>query len=185
MPNGTDSELLITAMRVAGQAISNGHKFDCNKVTFFHCQYELNNRGVIMNIAEEVHRLYWEDDKNCAITTVSVLSALYDIELSDDLYSSLLAMPGLGKNGLTCGIAVGAVMFIGLYGKDRAFEKDDIKLQANHLIKGFIDKFGSELCSVLRPEGFKYTNPPHICENLTVDAIKYVDEYVRTEMDNS
>lgn len=132
-----------------------------------------------MDITTEVHTLYWEEDKNCAMTTLSTLGKKYDLKISHAFIDSLIAMPGLGTNGLTCGIVVGAIMFMGLYGKNKGYEEEAIKQHTNQLIKGFVEKFGSEQCSILRPEGFKPTNPPHLCEGLTVKGIEYIDDYIR------
>lgn len=131
-----------------------------------------------MMISEEVHKLYWEEDKNCAMTTLIILCNRHEVELHSSVVDSLTSMPGLGKNGLTCGIVIGAVMFVSLYCKANEVKEADIQKHTNLIVRGFKDEFGSELCSILRPEGFKPTNPPHLCEKLTVKAIEYLDNYV-------
>lgn len=139
-----------------------------------------------LNILERVHELYWNDDKNCAITTVTILSEHYDVRLESQVIDGLAFMPGLGMNGLTCGIVIGGLTFIGIFQKERQYDNGSMKQQAQQLVAEFKKTFGSELCSVLRPEGFSEDNPPHLCENLTVKAIKFIinfiDERVKEEL---
>ncbi len=42
-----------------------------------------------------------------------------------------------------------------------------------NLAEAFESRFGSLLCRDLRPEGFKPDNPPHLCEDLTREAILF------------
>lgn len=131
-----------------------------------------------MDIHKKVHQLYWDDDENCAVTTVLVLSEKYGIAIQEQIKDGLISMPGLGKNGLTCGIVVGSLLFHGILAKEKEFRKDVAKQQAEMLVVGFKEKFGSELCSNLRPEGFSVTNPPHLCEKFTVEALEYVINFI-------
>lgn len=134
-----------------------------------------------VEIKERVHQLYWNDDANCAITTVTVLSEYFGLPVNKQIKDGLMAMPGLGKNGLTCGIVIASLMFHGILVNEKNINMDIAKGQANQLVVEFKDRFGSEICSVLRPEGFISNNPPHLCEQLTVEAIEYVIDFIDKE----
>lgn len=131
-----------------------------------------------MNIEELVHDLYWIEDKNCAITTMKVLSEYYDIDIQSQLYESMIAMPGIGKHGLTCGIVNGAIMFISIYGKVLLVDQDNLKEIIHEYVDQFNVLFGSVNCITLRPEGFDMKNPPHLCEQLTTDALKFTCGFI-------
>ena len=51
-------------------------------------------------------------------------------------------------------------------------------IELSELVEAFEERFGSLRCAVLRPEGFKEANPPHLCEGLTRDALDLSIRYV-------
>ncbi|OLN26367.1 hypothetical protein DSOL_5027 [Desulfosporosinus metallidurans] len=64
-------------------------------------------------------------------------------------------------------------MFIGIQGREKGLEPEDIVNKFNNFAEGFEDEFGSLNCRDLRPEGFKPDNPPHLCEEITKKAIMF------------
>ncbi len=69
-------------------------------------------------------------------------------------------------------------MFIGLFGHSKKMKQKDIVSQCYDFAETFEKKFGSLQCSILRPEGFNEKNTPHMCENLTVEAIEFAIGYI-------
>ncbi len=74
-------------------------------------------------------------------------------------------------------------MFLGILGKSRGFQEEEIVSACQDFARQFEGRFGSLLCRVLRPEGFHPENPPHICEGLTWDAISADIEFVSKLLD--
>jgi C_GCAxxG_C_C family probable redox protein len=120
-----------------------------------------------------VHDFYWKDDLNCAITTIKILADRYSIEINKQVLDGLICIPGAAKHGALCGLVTGTLLFIGIYGNEHNFSIEKISNTCFDYSEKFEKKFGSLHCSVLRPEGFKAENPPHLCEELTKRAVEF------------
>ncbi|MHB8076647.1 C-GCAxxG-C-C family protein [Desulfosporosinus fructosivorans] len=128
----------------------------------------------------KVHSYYWNDDLNCAITSLLTLSEIYNINLCSQIVNAGIGMPGAGGYGAQCGLVSGALMFIGILGKEKSLEIRDIVNTCYEFAKGFEIEFGSLDCRVLRPQGFKPENPPHLCEEMTKKAIMFTLNYLNS-----
>lgn len=126
---------------------------------------------------EMVHKLYWEDDLNCATTILMVLADRFNVNINRQVIQGLIGIPGAAKNGSLCGLVSGGIVFIGIYGSILGIEKDEINMLCQNYSEGFIRKFRSIECSILRPEGFNKDNPPHLCENLTKEAVIFAIDF--------
>ena len=129
-------------------------------------------------IHNKVNRYYWQDDINCATTNLKILSEIFSIELSDQIIDAALGMHGAGKYGAQCGLVEGTLMFLGIIGRGRKISDDEIVDSCNEYAKQFENRFQTLLCKVLRPEGFHEGNPPHICEELTCEAVSFNIDFV-------
>jgi C_GCAxxG_C_C family probable redox protein len=129
-------------------------------------------------INERVHNFYWNDDLNCATTSLLIFSEIFHINLNSQILDAAIGMPGAGQYGEQCGLVAGALIFIGIQGKEKGLEPKDIVNKCNNFAKGFDEEFGSLNCRDLRPEGFKPDNPPHLCEEITKRAILYTLKYL-------
>jgi len=65
----------------------------------------------------------------------------------------------------------GGLMMIGLLGSRSGESREQIIQLCRRYAEKFEEAFGSLLCRVLRPEGFRPDNPPHLCEELSVRAV--------------
>jgi hypothetical protein len=129
-------------------------------------------------IRQRVSQFYWEHDRNCATTALSILSEIFGIELHSQTIDSALAMHGAGKYGAQCGLVEGALMFMGIWGRHKRRE-DRLVIDACRDFAGkFEARFGSLLCRELRPQGFGRENPPHLCEGITCEAIEFAALYI-------
>lgn len=124
-------------------------------------------------IKERVARYYHGDDINCATTTLKILSELFEIKLNGQIIDAALGMHGAGQYGAQCGLVEGTLMFIGILGRERNVPDDKLVALCRNFADSFEREFASLQCSVLRPEGFKPSNPPHLCEKLTCRAIAF------------
>ena len=131
-------------------------------------------------INEKVHSYYWNDDLNCAITSLRILSEIFQTNLCSQIVSAGIGMPGAGGNGAQCGLVSGSLMFIGILGKENGQENMAIVKMCNEFAKRFENEFGSLDCRVLRPQGFKADNPPHLCEEITKKAIMFTMSYLNS-----
>jgi C_GCAxxG_C_C family probable redox protein len=136
-------------------------------------------------INERVHEYYWNQNLNCAITTLNILSELFHVELQSQIKEAAIGMNGAGRFGSQCGLVEGSLMFIGIYGSKKEMDKSEIIELCHRFSSGFQQKFGSLLCRDLRPEGFHPDNPPHLCEKITQLAVLFVAEFILKEIERS
>lgn len=129
-------------------------------------------------IMNRVHELYWENDINCARTTLICLSELFKIAVEPQTIWSAAGLHGAGGYRAQCGLVEGALMFIGIYLHSLGKEDDEIVSVCYNFAAAFDKAFGSLRCFELRPTGFSENDPPHMCENLTCNGIEFAYQYI-------
>lgn len=129
-------------------------------------------------IKKRVAECYWHEDLNCATTMLVILSELHNIELHKQVIDSAIGMHGAGGFGAQCGLVEGSLLFIGILGKEKGLPTEKIIDLCASFAQQFEKKFSSLLCKQLRPQGFKPDNPPHLCEELTNEAVRFSAEYL-------
>ena len=130
-------------------------------------------------IDDRVHEYYWTYDWNCAKTTLKILSELFEIDLADQVLQAAAGLDGAGRYGAQCGLVEGALMFIGITGAMRGLTDQKVEEICYSFAESFERRFGSLLCSVLRPEGFRPDNPPHLCENLSQSTVLFAHGFLK------
>lgn len=131
-------------------------------------------------IAQQVHKRYWDDDINCARTALTCLADCFSVTIQDQTLSSAIGLHGAGGFRAQCGLVEGALMFMGIYFHLNGKSDSEIADICYEYAELFIGKFGSLRCYDLRPNGFSENDPPHACEELTVNAIFFSYEFVRS-----
>ena len=102
------------------------------------------------NIENLVKKLYWDIDFNCAITTLTVLSEIYDTKIEKQVFYSATGLNGAGKYQAQCGIVEGSLMFLGIFGTMRGYTANKIENTCYEFASSFEKKFTSLKCSNLR-----------------------------------
>jgi C_GCAxxG_C_C family probable redox protein len=129
-------------------------------------------------VEDRVHEYYWIDDINCATTTLRILSETFAIKLTDQIIDAAIGMHGAGEFGAQCGLVEGTLMFMGIAGRAEGIQDEYIVKSCQDFARQFEMRFGSLQCSVLRPQGFKPDNPPHLCEGITREGILFSIEFI-------
>lgn len=129
-------------------------------------------------ITKRVHKLYWEEDINCARTSLICLSELFEIDIEQQTIWSAVGLHGAGGYRAQCGLVEGALMFIGIYFHMLGRSEEEIVSACFNLASAFEKNFGSLRCLELRPTGFSENDPPHMCEDLTCRAIGFAYQYI-------
>lgn len=124
-------------------------------------------------VRSRVARYYWEDDINCATTTLNILAEHFGIEVHQQVKDAAVGMHGAGEYGAQCGLVEGALMFLGIIGGEKGMADEAVVEACRDFAAAFEQRFGSLNCRVLRPQGFRAENPPHLCESLTCEAIEF------------
>ena len=130
-------------------------------------------------IAQAVGFCYWEKDYNCARTTLHTLATLVEMEISPLIWAAAVGMHGAGRFGAQCGLMEGMLMFIGLQGARQGLEEAALVALCHEYAQAFTERFGGLECRVLRPGGFREEDPPHACETLTVETLRFAVEFMR------
>lgn len=134
-------------------------------------------------VREKVHKLYWEDDINCAGTMLRCLSEAFDVKLDRQVLSAAAGMRGAGGYGAQCGLVEGALLFIGIYCGLTGAGCEKAADYCCEYAKAFENKFGSLRCHDLRPGGFTEQDPLHLCEKITCEAVLFACGFVRERME--
>lgn len=129
-------------------------------------------------IMKRVHELYWEDDINCARTAIICLSELFETAVGPQIIQAAVGLHGAGGYRAQCGLVEGALMFMGIYLHELGRTEDETVSACYDFAAAFDKAFGSLRCLELRPAGFSENDPPHMCENLTCNAIEFAYQYI-------
>lgn len=130
-------------------------------------------------IAEQVHALYWKRNVNCARATLFCLGDIFHVELHPQVWQAAVGMHGAGLFRAQCGLVEGALLFMGIHYAGHGVPDKDIVTVCRRFAEAFTGRFSSLLCRDLRPGGFTKSDPPHMCEPLTVDAIDFTAGFLR------
>lgn len=71
-------------------------------------------------------------------------------------------------------------MFIGIYFREKGKSDAEIASICFTYAEKFTQEFGSLKCYDLRPNGFTEQDPPHACENLTVQVNFFTYHFINT-----
>lgn len=129
------------------------------------------------HIKEKVHELYYDYNVNCARTTLKLLAETFDIQLEKQTYNAAIGMHGAGKFGAQCGLVEGGLIFLGIYLEGKLSD-NEISTICYSFAQKFTERFGSLTCDELRPDGFNDDDPPHLCEEITGEAIEFIIGFV-------
>ena len=110
-----------------------------------------------------VHEYYWIQDLSCVVTMLTILAEIFPVEIHPQVIEAVFGL-NAGRCGLQCGLVQGGLLFIGIYGYESGIAKPEVHKLCQQYVKCFQQEFGSLLCQVLRPQGFRPDNPPHLCE---------------------
>lgn len=130
-------------------------------------------------IREWVHHFYWDQDLNCARTTLSCLSRLSNVSLEPQTLQAAIGMHGAGRFRAQCGLVEGTLMFLGIHYAQQGKSDQEISRLCFAFAEVFTERFSSLRCSELRPHGFTPEDPPHLCEALSVDAILFAWTFIQ------
>lgn len=139
--------------------------------------------GIIEGIKNEVHDLYWNKNINCARAMIAVLSQLLNFKVEDQLFNAGIGMHGAGGYRAQCGLVEGSLMFIGAYFSEQGRIENEISNLCYNFARLFVGQFGSLICKDLRPIGFNQNDPPHYCENITIDSILFTYKFIANVTD--
>lgn len=109
-----------------------------------------------------MHHLYYDQDINCARTTLLCLGELFNLTAEPSVLKAAIGLHGAGGFRAQCGLVEGALMMIGIYFSEKGLSDEEIAQLCCQYVKRFTEEFGSLRCLELRPGGFTQSAPPHL-----------------------
>jgi len=133
-------------------------------------------------IHSRVQHYYWKDNLNCTTVVLKNLSETFNISLDQQICDAALGMHGAGGYRAQCGLVEGALLFFGILGRKLNIADDKTVELCRCFARSFEHEFTSLLCRELRPEGFAVDNPPHLCQQLTIQAHLFIISFLRDKL---
>ena len=130
-------------------------------------------------INQRVHELYWKNDYNCARTMLFCLREIFEVTLEKQTIISAAGLHGAGGFRAQCGLVEGGLMFIGIYYHFLGRSEEETDTACYKFADTFRKRFGSLTCYELRPGGFTPNDPPHMCEELTCQAVGFACDFMK------
>lgn len=129
-------------------------------------------------VSKRVENYYRKQHLNCAQTSLLILAEKFEIKLNPQILDGATGLNGAGQYRAQCGLVEGVLMFLGIYLHTLKVDEKEIQHNCNSFAAQFENKFGSLSCRDLRPNGFRLSDPPHLCENLSKESIKFAIGFV-------
>ena len=123
---------------------------------------------------QEQVRLYFTSGKyNCTMTTLKVLTEVFEVPLHPQVLDAARMAPGAGGTGGLCGLVTGALMFVGLWDAQHRIPRDQLWPLTQGMMAEIRERFGSVQCEVLEND----------CSKLTFEMLSFLIPYLRQALD--
>lgn len=133
----------------------------------------------ILNFVDkEVHENYWEKDLNCCTNILMLLSEIKGIKLDKQVLYSVSGMHGLNPSAAPCGLLSGALMFLGIYGREKNIPNSQLTRHYYEYSKYFQRKFGDTSCKNLNKRKDALGLLPFSCEDLTKTVVIFTSDFI-------
>ncbi|MFA5527841.1 MAG: C-GCAxxG-C-C family (seleno)protein [Peptostreptococcales bacterium] len=120
-----------------------------------------------------------EYDYNCAETGLYAANEAYRLNLSPDALKAMAAFGGGMSVDRVCGAISSALVALSiLFVQERAHESEKIKTLVGEFYKGFLDEFGTDQCSELKPV---YHDEESRCSKIFRVSTRILDEVIEKE----
>jgi len=134
-------------------------------------------------VSSRVHGAYHDQDTPCAATALRILGEIFEQDIHEQVLQAAWGLNGAGKHGDQCALVEGTLMLLGLLGHRRGLSQEELYLVCREYAQAYTGRFGSLLCRELRPGGFNDSDPPHLCEAMSVDAIVLATNFITAQFE--
>lgn len=135
----------------------------------------------VKELKEKVHDLYWDKQGSCAHVMLLCLGELLQVKLESQVFACTAGLHAAEKWGAQCGLAVAGQMFIGIFYRQCGKDDATVVSYCTQYAEAFRNKFGALGCSDLRLSGYMSTDPRHVCEQLTCDAVTITYNFLKKD----
>ena len=133
----------------------------------------------MQHTVQRVCELYRNPKYNCARIMLTCLGESFGTPADPQSLQAAGRMDGSGNFHAPCGLAAGALLFIGLMGPRSGKNAEDVEKLYYRFTEAFTARFGSLLCRDLRPGGFRPSDPSHVCGDLIIDAVNFTEDFLK------
>ena len=103
-------------------------------------------------VRDRVQMYFVDGDDNCAMSSLKILGDYFEITIAPQAVAAAQCMPGVGGTGAACGLVLGVLMFIGVWGAEYECARETLYPLAQRVIDHVQLQFGSVCCRDLQRE---------------------------------
>jgi C_GCAxxG_C_C family probable redox protein len=103
-------------------------------------------------IRDRVQAYFLSGDHNCAMSSLKILAEHFRTPLAPQVVDAAQCVPGIAGRGETCGLVVGVLMFIGVWGAQNNYHRQALNSLARRVTNHVEHRFGSLCCQDLQRE---------------------------------
>lgn len=134
----------------------------------------------ITQLKQSAAHYFLEKQLNCGLSMMHCLSDFFKLPVHEQVYASINGIMEHRDKRHQCGLYKGALMFIGIYGTEKGWSRDQINMATLSLAEAFEEEFHSIHCYELRSASFK-ENPNHdLCADLAAEAVLFAAGFIKT-----
>ncbi|MCD8199070.1 MAG: C-GCAxxG-C-C family protein [Phascolarctobacterium sp.] len=116
---------------------------------------------------------------NCGLTMMHCLSDFFNVPVHEQVYQAINGIMENRFKRYQCGLYKGTVMFLGIYGTDKGWDRDKLNAITLDFAKAFEKEYGSIMCNEVRRVSFE-TNSAHlICTAFAARAVIFSANYIK------
>lgn len=134
----------------------------------------------ITELKELTVKYFLSQSLNCGLTMMHCLSDFFNLPVHEQVYASVNGIMEHRDKRHHCGLYKGALMFIGIYGTEKGWDRDKINANTLMLAQAFEERYHSLNCYDIRSASFA-ENPEHnLCHSLAEDAVLFAASIIKT-----
>lgn len=103
-------------------------------------------------IRKRMQAYFVEGEDNCAMSSLKILAEHFEMPPMPQAVAAARHVPGAGGAGEACGLVLGVLMFIGIWGAHHSYSRQRLNPLARRVTAHVHRRFGSLCCRDLQRE---------------------------------
>lgn len=120
-----------------------------------------------------VKKYFLDQALNCGLTMMHCLSDFFQLPVHEQVYASVNGIMEHRAKRHQCGLYKGALMFLGIYGTQLGWTRDQINEKTLSMAEAFEEHFQTIHCYELRADNFENDPRHNLCADLAVEAVLF------------
>lgn len=127
----------------------------------------------------EANKYFMEQGQSCGLTMLHSLSDFFEFPLEPQVYAAMNGVLENRDRRDQCGLYKGALMFIGIYGTSKGWDRNQINAVTIDFAEKMEKHFKSLKCYDLRGGKFQPGEPHDKCAPLVAEGLKFAAIYMK------